>query len=184
MIIAYGNNTLTIRKKGVCQSSSVLDGVFAQLREGNDVELECCPRSLAEYLNENYPMVRAAGGIITNGEGRRLMIHRRGCWDLPKGKQDDGESLWTTALREVAEETGLHHVAIDDIAGKTYHIHNRYGSWVLKQVTWFYMHTTADGELLVPQAEEEIGEAVWATVEEWREAMRNSFATLRLLSNK
>src|SRR5215207_9679018 len=63
----------------------------------------------------------AAGGIVwRRGVGRRdesgrkpflevATIHRPSYddWTFPKGKTDPGEALQTTAVREIAEETGL-----------------------------------------------------------------------------
>jgi 8-oxo-dGTP pyrophosphatase MutT (NUDIX family) len=44
---------------------------------------------------------------VLNEKGELLMIYRRGKWDLPKGKLDEGETIPQCALREVMEETGL-----------------------------------------------------------------------------
>ncbi|KQY58375.1 hypothetical protein ASD11_01535 [Aeromicrobium sp. Root495] len=68
-------------------------------------------------------LTTAAGGIVWRkrppGPHRRspdkspkvevLVIHRPGYddWTFPKGKPDPGEDLATTAVREIAEETGL-----------------------------------------------------------------------------
>jgi 8-oxo-dGTP pyrophosphatase MutT (NUDIX family)/phosphohistidine phosphatase SixA len=56
--------------------------------------------------------VRAAGGVILRRRGgalETLLVHRPKYDDLtfPKGKAQDGETDQETALREVAEETGL-----------------------------------------------------------------------------
>src|SRR5690606_20231027 len=56
--------------------------------------------------------VLAAGALcwrIVEGKLRILLVHRgdRADVSLPKGKLDPGESLPETAVREIAEETGL-----------------------------------------------------------------------------
>ena len=63
-------------------------------------------------------IINAAGGVVWRkraGSGRAeprvdvLVAHRPSYddWTFPKGKVDPGEALQTTAIREVAEETGL-----------------------------------------------------------------------------
>jgi len=57
-------------------------------------------------------IVHAAGAIVyrmQDGEPRCAVVHRARYddWSLPKGKVDPGESLPTTAVREIAEETGV-----------------------------------------------------------------------------
>src|SRR3712207_3127127 len=62
---------------------------------------------------EESPLVRAAGGALWRpADGRGIetaLVHRPKYddWSLPKGKPDEGEHLLQTAVREVAEETGL-----------------------------------------------------------------------------
>ena len=62
---------------------------------------------------ETDGLVRAAGGALwrlADGGGiETAMVHRPKYddWSLPKGKPDEGEHLLETAVREVAEETGL-----------------------------------------------------------------------------
>jgi 8-oxo-dGTP diphosphatase len=53
--------------------------------------------------------VEAAGGVVLDGEGRVVLVHRPRYddWTLPKGKLDPGESFEEAAIREVEEETGL-----------------------------------------------------------------------------
>ena len=63
----------------------------------------------------------AGGGLVFNESDELLMIYRRGKWDLPKGKLDDGETINDCALREVKEETGLADVEILEAVGITYH---------------------------------------------------------------
>lgn len=53
----------------------------------------------------------SAGGVVyvkDNGAIHIMLIEDRyGRWSLPKGKQEQGETLPETALREVREETGI-----------------------------------------------------------------------------
>lgn len=56
------------------------------------------------------PKVISAGFLIQS-EGKYLLVHATGAkdnkWGIPKGKQEEGESLMDTAIREVFEETGI-----------------------------------------------------------------------------
>ncbi|MFB9312292.1 NUDIX hydrolase [Nocardioides plantarum] len=54
--------------------------------------------------------VRAAGVVVFRPGRRVLLVHRPKYddWSFPKGKLDPGEHATTAAVREVAEETGLH----------------------------------------------------------------------------
>lgn len=53
--------------------------------------------------------------VVCDAEGRILLFHTRDVgdasqgvwWELPGGGMDDGESVAQTALRELAEETGI-----------------------------------------------------------------------------
>jgi 8-oxo-(d)GTP phosphatase len=57
------------------------------------------------------PDVVAAGAVVVRGTngGEVLVVHRPKYddWAWPKGKQDPGEHVTTTAVREVLEETGV-----------------------------------------------------------------------------
>src|ERR1700730_7271010 len=56
---------------------------------------------------KKFQVILAAGGLVMDQHKQVLLIHRKGKWDLPKGKLDKKESLEACALREVKEETGL-----------------------------------------------------------------------------
>jgi ADP-ribose pyrophosphatase YjhB (NUDIX family) len=65
------------------------------------------------YRDEAAPpansLVPAASAVVTDSQGR-LVLHRRrdnDMWALPGGGMELGESLATTVIREVREETGL-----------------------------------------------------------------------------
>lgn len=56
--------------------------------------------------------VLAAGAVIVDDLGRILMVKRghdpeKGCWSVPGGHVEPGESIREAAAREVLEETGL-----------------------------------------------------------------------------
>lgn len=123
--------------------------------------------------------VDAAGGIVKSGDGRYIVIRRRGVWDLPKGKREPGEDIADNAVREVMEECGI--VAGLQIVRKicvTDHTYHHDGDFVLKHTHWFEMSLT-DTSALKPQTEEEISEAVWVTESELRERIAGSFPSLQ-----
>ena len=68
------------------------------------------PNQLESTLNSlcsSLTPINAGGGLVQNQAGEYLLIHRNGLWDLPKGKQEEGEDIALTALREVEEECGI-----------------------------------------------------------------------------
>jgi 8-oxo-dGTP diphosphatase len=57
--------------------------------------------------------------VAVRGPGSRLLLVRRvdsGCWELPGGRVDVGESAEEAAVRETAEEAGVH-VVVTGLAG-------------------------------------------------------------------
>jgi hypothetical protein len=58
-----------------------------------------------EAIKKPFKIIKAAGGVVFKGD-KMLLMFRRGVWDLPKGKLDNGESSRQGAAREVQEETG------------------------------------------------------------------------------
>jgi 8-oxo-dGTP pyrophosphatase MutT (NUDIX family) len=114
-------------------------------------------------FNKIYKPITAAGGVVYNPEGKVLLIHRRGSWDLPKGKMDDGETPAETAVREVKEETGLTQITLGTHLLDTWHTYEQNDKRILKTTHWYKMQTT-DNQL-VPQAEEDIEQAIWADLD-------------------
>jgi len=115
---------------------------------------------LVEDFKGNYKILEAAGGLIYNEAGEVLMIFRRDFWDLPKGKIDPGESKEQAAVREVEEETGLQNIQLGPQLTETYHTYRtKKGKRILKRIHWFRMD--APYQALVPQAEEDIEQAIW-----------------------
>ena len=126
-----------------------------------------------------FRIVKAGGGLVKNSKGEYLLIFRRGKWDLPKGKIDNGETMEACALREVQEETGVSDLKIIRKLPETYHLFvNSSNEIILKKCYWFEMETT-DESPLKPQLEEEILEAVWLPKEKIESLKSLMFATIR-----
>ena len=56
--------------------------------------------------------IPAVGAVVRGADGRLLLILRgkepaKGCWSLPGGRVEPGETHEEAVVREVAEETGL-----------------------------------------------------------------------------
>ena len=118
---------------------------------------------LRDDFQSLYTVIQAAGGLVENPGGEYLMIHRRGYWDLPKGKIDPGEKKRDAAIREVEEETGINEIVITDRISKTYHTYKlKSGKRAIKKTYWYHM--MAPDQTLTPQIEEDITEARWMKI--------------------
>lgn len=113
-----------------------------------------------ENILESCTSIVAAGGLVTNEENEILCIYRKGFWDLPKGKVDQGEKIIDAAEREVEEETGV--VAkISNLAPKiTYHAYVMKGKSCIKETYWYNMKASKKNTLQ-PQIEEDITAIEW-----------------------
>lgn len=136
------------------------------------------PQSLQKELHELYEPIDAGGGVVQNEQGDVLMIYRRGKWDLPKGKRDDGEDIAQCALREVSEETGLQKLQLGDKICDTYHIYSQQNQQLLKHTAWYHMKGQA-AEQLTPQKEENILEARWVPEENLSHVIYKSYEAIR-----
>ncbi len=56
-----------------------------------------------------------AAGVVAVQDGAVLIVREKGCWGLPKGCREPGESLADTARREAQEEAGVE-VEVGDVA--------------------------------------------------------------------
>lgn len=133
-----------------------------------------------EALLKDFAYIRAAGGVVCNDNGEILMIFRRGCWDLPKGKVEPGESDEAAALREVEEETGVKAEIIGTRRISIFHTYDTYGTPMLKETVWFDMRALP-GQTLTPQSEEDIAQAIWVPAAEADRKMQDSYLSLQHL---
>ena len=151
--------------------------------EGHYAVRNIDPRQLISYLHDNYIGIKAAGGIVENSKGERLLMIRNDRADLPKGKVETGETLAEAALRETQEETGLADVQLGPLLLKTYHIYNLYGGWHFKQTSWFAMRLMKE-EALVPQKEEGITSLQWLAPQDWCQQLNRSYATMQIITKQ
>jgi 8-oxo-dGTP pyrophosphatase MutT (NUDIX family) len=114
---------------------------------------------------KKFTIIKAAGGLVQNEEKKMLIIFRRGKWDLPKGKIDDGETLEQCAVREVEEETGLTKIELLSPLLTTYHTYHEGSKFILKESYWYNMKVSGK-QNLQPQTEEDILEIKWVTTKE------------------
>jgi 8-oxo-(d)GTP phosphatase len=104
----------------------------------------------------------AAGGYVIRQRAygpEVLLIFRRGVWDLPKGKQDSGETIEACALREVREEVGINDLELVRSLGTSTHTYPLKKWYAIKTTHWFMMRTS-DRDF-TPQSEEDIDEVEW-----------------------
>lgn len=132
---------------------------------------------LKKAFFKKFTLVQAAGGLVKNEQGENLLIFRRGKWDLPKGKLDKGESLEECAVREVEEETGLQNIKLLAPLLVTYHTYHEGTKFILKESHWYKMQTP-NGQNLVPQAEEDIQQVIWASDKDLSKYMKEAFPSV------
>jgi 8-oxo-dGTP pyrophosphatase MutT (NUDIX family) len=115
----------------------------------------------------------SAGGVVVRRlRGRWWLAAIRpqgkpeGVWALPKGLIDAGETPAETAVREVAEETGLR-AELDRKLGDVRYVYTRRGVRVFKVVSFFLLRWRGGriGEL-PPGMELEVAEARWLPLDD------------------
>src|SRR5476649_343264 len=114
----------------------------------------------------------SAGGVLVRRLNGRWMVaairpqgRPAGLWALPKGRIDPGESGETTALREIAEETGAHGRSQGKLGDVRYWF-NWEGERVFKVVSFFLVRYEG-GRLgdIPPEFRHEVAEARWLELE-------------------
>ena len=140
------------------------------------------PNDTEELYNQvcnEFTQINAGGGLITNSKGEYLLIYRNGVWDLPKGKQEEGEEIKTTAVREVCEECGLKDVESNDNSPFciTHHTYINNNCKILKHTHWFKM--VCNDNTLKPQLEENIERCEWVSKENISNYINESYPSIK-----
>ena len=121
----------------------------------------------------------AAGGLVTNPQGQILWIFRRGFWDLPKGKLDDGETIQTCAVREVEEETGIKNIRLHELLKFTNHTYfdTHLNQEVVKRTYWFHMSISKE-QKGIPQATEDIEKIEWHSLATAKHCLEQTYPSI------
>ena len=119
---------------------------------------------LIEAFKSKFTVIQAAGGLVYTKTNDILLIFRKGKWDLPKGKLDDGEDMENCALREIKEETGVDNLQIEKPLQVTYHTYYENARHILKESHWFLVKAKRRSAL-TPQTEEDIEKCEWVLLE-------------------
>ena len=91
-----------------------------------------------------HAMETSCGFILFNYDSILLLQYPQGHWSFPKGHIEEGETNHhATASRELAEETGIVAISIDEgWSTRTEYTFRRRGSIVPKQVYWYIAETS------------------------------------------
>lgn len=200
-IIYFGDKPLTLQEEGNDTENSLtndkevlfLDSIeperikslIEQMQQGH-IKAGFVLHNTQEALGaiaKNFVVIQAAGGFIHDNQNKVLLIFRRGKWDLPKGKLDEGEDLAQCAVREVEEETGLLNVTLENKLCITYHTYFQDGAHILKESHWYCMQANSS-QVLTPQLDEDIDECKWVKVEEIDPYMENTHPSVRDVVSK
>ena len=173
-VVMVENSAISDPQEGI--NEQILNAIRNGVIGDKTFEVTDADRSM-RFLEGRLKLIIAGGGVVTQEEGKLLMIHRRGFWDLPKGKAEQDETIEETALREVEEECGIDGLTITSGRFDTHHVYEEKGELVLKRSVWFRMST--EDQSLVPQIEEDIERAEWVEVPVNTEITQNAYPSIR-----
>ncbi|WP_408898079.1 NUDIX hydrolase [Nocardioides sp. R1-1] len=109
------------------------------------------------------PDILAAGVVVFRPRREVLLVHRPKYddWSFPKGKLDRGEHPVAAAVREVAEETGLHVRLGPPLPSQRYPVGQR-----TKTVHYWTGRVVGDDDVAAYRPNDEIDEVAWVPVAE------------------
>lgn len=119
----------------------------------------------------------SAGGVVYRKVRDRLQVQmiqdRYGKITLPKGKMEPGETIEQTALREIAEETGIVGKIVQPLEKITYQFTLSGVGVVDKEVHYYLVEAT--GGTLKAQVEEILGVEWLDPLEAWQQQIQSGY---------
>ena len=112
------------------------------------------------------PEIVAGGAVVSRRGPEVLLVHRPKYddWSFPKGKVDPGEHVTAAAVREVAEETGLHIRLGPPLSSQRYTVRN--GQERVKRVELWSGRVVGSDDLSTYAPNAEIDHLVWVSLAE------------------
>jgi 8-oxo-dGTP diphosphatase len=107
-----------------------------------------------------------SAGVVVLGQGRKvLLVHRPKYddWSFPKGKLEPGERAAVAAVREAAEETGLHVRLGPPLSSQRYPV--KEGT---KTVRYWTARVVGDSDVTTYEPNSEIDEVAWVDLDKAR----------------
>ena len=166
-------------------NDTTLDGLACLFESNENIKLLCVAveeSAVQETYNRiaaHFTPINAGGGLVQNQRGEYLLIFRNGLWDLPKGKQEEGEDIALTALREVEEECGITALEQGELICITHHTYRMNGRHMLKDTYWYNMKYTGDCSRATPQQEEGISQCKWVPAAEVATYVKDTYPSIR-----
>lgn len=155
-----------------------LEKLFTESTKSSTQKIYLCIhpdiQKVFKSLMQKTRVIKAAGGLVQNGEGEYLFIHRLGKWDLPKGKVEENEKSKEASVREVEEECGIQVDYLGPKFATTYHTYCMRNKFILKQTKWYRMGVNKKPRL-APQLEEDIQEAIWLSPSALPQVRENTY---------
>jgi ADP-ribose pyrophosphatase YjhB (NUDIX family) len=123
-------------------------------------------------MTESHERTSAGGVVVKHDHTIEVCLIRpagRTVWGLPKGGVEAGETFADTAVREVAEETGIQSVVETPLGVIDYSFYSRQdGGRIHKTVHYFLMRAVSGN---TADHDHEVSEARWMSVSDALSAM-------------
>lgn len=171
-VVYYNSNDLNTKQLPEFMESNQKINLLVLPVEEN--KIDCVFEKICSEFNQ----INAGGGLVRNLAGEYLLIFRNGKWDLPKGKQEAGEDIKVTAVREVEEECGIDSLELGNLLCVTHHTYRLNGEFMLKHTFWYNMEYKGDAALK-PQTEEDIEMCKWVKGEEIAELVKDTYPSIK-----